>query len=364
MPETSHTAPPSHPDANTQANGGEIPTTIETIRHLDPTSIRTLYATLPLLERFVEPMDHYIHKSVQRIRRDLQSCILLQWAHEHHYKSLTAYEVRQTLISSSIPWMAKIAESLNGSVGSTLNIEDAKTAGYRTIVQLTYRFDPTEHGDSFQKFATPYVVAAIMHCHCVGSLNIEKQVGFSFLNELREKYDPSKRRDQTPSDTHQPHTVVRATTSDPPHASRAAPSDTKAIKPLPPQNSPSPPHPVSPKASQRVDEVAAKLQRKRYCEWAGEEYDVKVIGDAIDVVVTRLAEKLQPYAKEIANSIDIPTNFRGGKRAVRDEAQRALRGFVETYDPDGTVGFKQYLRNLLESHLNGFVTVDARKFWH
>ncbi len=307
----------------------------------DRESLLALKKAMPLLRRFVTPMDEGVIRSVKSIRKAIHEQLLMLWAGERAIPGSDPFKVRGSLISSSMQGVRVIAEALNGQLNSKLKIEDANTAGFRVLRVLSHCFAPDQDGNDFFAFATPYVTAAIIHCHRNHKLMIEDGITLQQLKELRATYDPLKHGNREKGEASDPTAGMTK------HA-------------LPPSITPTPPHPIGPKASRTIEVTAASLQRKSFCEWAKREHAVNVGENAFEDAVTKIAEKFQPLAKNVANKFQIPGSFPGGKHALRQEAAHVLRGFVDTFDPNGPTHFNQYLTELLEAHLTQFVKRHGR----
>ncbi|MDD5623970.1 MAG: hypothetical protein PHI23_04660 [Candidatus Peribacteraceae bacterium] len=306
-----------------------------------PAALKKIANMLPELERLARESGYgrllttiaYVRAAVERGLREedqqQQSCPeggdnrdrrLMAWAQRHHVLGTSPYFVQGSMIHMGIDWMKPEAESLLREWSKPrLSREQIQTAGFRALKGLATHFDPGKHGDDFQRWAEPLVQAAMLHCLEVEQLAIPDKPTLEELLRLR-------RPD-----------------ADPPPP------------PPPPGSGTEPPPP--PERSLSPEEEEEQRRRRRFCRWAKDAEGIAVEQDQFDQAVQDLAGKYHSLAGGVVDSLNIPSDFRGGKKAVRHEAQRLLPGIVRTFEPPpvGTIHFHQHVRGILARKLGEFL---------
>ena len=280
---------------------------------------------------------------------------LMHWAGRHRIVGGSPFAVRGSLISTSIPWMAAIAEQLRAEAGSTaLSFEDTKTAGYRTLKACAATFDPGTHGYNFRTFAEPEVRAAIGHCLFTGKLDIPDK---PTLEEIQRLCAATKSQ-------------MRSVVAPPVHSSPSRRPisdpivDQKHVEPPtepeadPPANS-SPP-PATPRALS-PEEVDENKRKRRFCRWAKDEHQIQVTQEQFEEAVNQVAQKFHPLANSIARQISVPSAFYGGGKAVRHEASRLMQEIVREFDPGEGTHITEFVRVRLTPKLEEFVKPKEKK---
>jgi len=332
------------------------------------------------LERLAKQADSLrVHDAINHVGREVTSKVyelthqpspreiaLMRWAKVRSISGANTYVVQGRIISMSIPWMSDFAESLlSRMVGTSLSLNDVKDAGYRAVKSCVWVFDPSQHGDSFQEYAWPFVYAAVQHCLATGQMEFAETIPMEYLRQLCEQYSlPVQPEPVSPSPVVAPESQVIAT---PPAPVRDDPKPIQTDLPAKPRE-PDPPPAIEDSKLQKPEPLkldpeqeANRKQQRRFCRWAKDDLQIDVTQDQFDHAVQLVAEKFHPLAKNTVDRVDVPSSFRGGKSAVRREAVRLLPQRVQEFDPAGGEHINQFLVVWLEAKLNEFVKGNGKK---
>ena len=304
------------------------------------------------------------------------------------------------MISACIQPMRTVADRLE-SGAKTIENADLATAGFRTLKCLVMAFDSELHGESFWKFAQPYVEAAIQHCVDEDALVIPNEPSWKFIESLHsnnhqaaesEPTEPVNSTEQTskppaeqPIDTVEQaeetleritgavEAEVAAQQADEPRSLTTVAEATEevermAVRHEPPAAEPvetideaestgeevSDPEEEAEAEDEEYDEPAAEseeTQLDRFIAWAQRELDTPLISEP-DRLAAAVAKEYENLMNGVAQKIKRPPSYKGGVKGLKKVAKHNAPKIIMTYDPESDGNFQQFLSEETRALLN------------